>query len=277
MKFPRLCLMVMAAVLFVVPFGHAAHAASPASLPSYRTLRAVRNMDVVRTLDRKSLFISADPVDTAVRYLINYNGKKIYEGRKPQYTDTNRALGVGTHVYSMMAINAAGERTTPNVASYTVDPFPTILPPISDSVVGAVRVDLSEQLVYVFDDRAIFPRLLATIQMSSGMGATGRPGSTPTGTFNVWSGDRGKSERARFSSTECMDHMIRFATGFGGGNIGFHSIPYRCGSSPKQYLSNASEYLGIVPSSHGCIRLNDYAAAWLFRNITERARVSVID
>ena len=277
MKLPRLSHMAMASLLLATPFAHAAQAASPESLPTSRNLRAVRNMDIVRTLDRKSLFISADPVDTAVKYQLNYNGKKIYEGRKPQYTDTNRALGVGTHVYSMVAINASGERTTPNVAAYTVDPFPTILPPITDSVVGAVRVDLSEQLVYVFDDRAIFPRLLATIQMSSGTGAKGRPGSTPTGTFNVWSGDRGRSERARFSSTECMDHMVRFTIGFGGGNIGFHSIPYRCGSSPKQYLSNASEYLGIAPSSHGCIRLNDYAAAWLFRNIAEGARVSVID
>jgi hypothetical protein len=81
MKLPRLSQLAMASVLLVAPCAHAAQAASPESLPTYRNLRAVRNMDIVRTLDRKSLFISADPVDTAVKYQLNYNGKKIYEGR----------------------------------------------------------------------------------------------------------------------------------------------------------------------------------------------------
>lgn len=277
MKFPRWRQIGLLACISLLPVVHTSSVAAADFKPTYRPLGPVQNLDIVRTMDRRSFVIEADPVVNAVQYVLRYNGRKIYEGKKPVYTDSGRALGVGVHVYSMVAVSATGKRTAPNVASYTVDPFPTMLPPIFDTPVGAVRVDLSEQMLYVYNERVIYPRLLATIQISTGTGATGRPGSTPVGSFTVWPGERGRSERAFYSSVECMDHMIRFTKGFGGGNIGFHSIPYRCGSNPRQYLSDPSTYLGIAPSSHGCIRMNDYAAAWLFRNIMEEARVTVVD
>ena len=265
MKLPRLRRLALVACMVAVPVATSASTASATTFPTYKSMSPVRNMNVVRTLDRKSLVVSADPVNTAVKYVVTHNGTKVYEGRKPIYTDTNRALGVGVHVYSMIAINATGQRTAPNVASFEVEPFASVLPPIYDTPIGSAHVILSQQIIRVYGTQAIFPKLIAIIQMSSGL-----DGSTPTGSFKVFS----KSENAQFSSTEFMSHMIRFTKGRNGGNIGFHSIPFNLVNGAKRYLETP---LGIAPSSHGCIRTNDYAAAWLFRNMDIGARVLVVN
>ncbi len=264
MKLPRLRRALLATTLLLVPVS-VGTASVVSAAPTYREMGPLRNLNVIRTLDAKSFVITADPVTNATKYVVSYNGTKIYEGKRPTYTDHNRALGVGTHVYSMYAVSAGGTKTTPNVATYTVKPYPTVLPPIQNSPIGSVLVDLSDQRIYVYEDRAIFPRLLAMIMMSSGTG-----GSTPIGSFKVFS----RSEHSFFSGTsEQMDHMVRFTVGRNGGNIGFHSIPYKIVDGKKIYYDTP---LGIAPSSHGCIRLNDYAAAWIFNNIPDGARVRVV-
>ena len=263
-KLPRFRHLVLITALIAVPtVASAAQVASAA--PTYREMGPIRNLDVYPTLDRKSIVVTADPVENAAKYVITHNGTKVYEGRNSTYTDTNRGLGVGTHVYSMIAISASGKKTAPNVVSYIVKPYATVLPPIQNSRIGSILVDISDQRIYVYGDRAIFPPLLAIIMMSSG-----RDNSTPIGTFKVFS----RSEHSFFTgSYEQMDHMVRFTKGRNGGNIGFHSIPYHFVNGVKTYYDTP---LGIAPSSHGCVRLNDYAAAWVYNNIPDGATVRVV-
>ena len=49
-------------------------------------------------------------------------------------------------------------------------------------------------------------------------------------------------------------------------NIGFHGIPYTL--DKKGHRRHHFTPLGVRPSSHGCVRLADVDARWLFANVS---------
>ncbi|MSO59853.1 MAG: murein L,D-transpeptidase [Ilumatobacteraceae bacterium] len=169
-------------------------------------------------------------------------------------------------------VNAQGGPTEPIPPTTTTELVATTLPPLttvapspkrrSKASIALVQVVLSEQRAYVYAQNK---SLVATIAVSTGL-----DNSTPTGSFKVFS----KSPQSFYepNPTERMRWMVRFTKGRQGGNIGFHSIPYKV--TPKGEVKFFTP-IGLAPSSHGCIRVRDVDAKWLFANMGLGTRVVV--
>lgn len=141
-----------------------------------------------------------------------------------------------------------GSPTTPS--STTKKPT-TSKAPARKSIIGKIVVDLSAQTTVVYDkDGAV----LKTFDVSTGLES-----STPLGSFKVFS----KSSRTFYTPRpeEKMRWMTRFTKGRRGGNIGFHGIPYKV---TKQGEVAFPTPLGVAPSSHGCVRMLETEAKWIY-------------
>lgn len=129
--------------------------------------------------------------------------------------------------------------------------------------VAFAKVVLSEQRAYFYNSSK---RLIVTLPVS-----TGTDDQTPVGVFAVFS----KSALAVYSPApnERMRWMVRFTKGREGDNIGFHGIPFKVTKSGETPLYTP---LGRAPSSHGCIRMNENDARWVFENVAIGTRVTVV-
>jgi lipoprotein-anchoring transpeptidase ErfK/SrfK len=116
----------------------------------------------------------------------------------------------------------------------------------------SVFISLGRQHAYVYLNGA----LVKDIPVSSGA-----RGQTPRGTFRVYSKSSLTSAEGDPSVT------MRFMTRFRGG-IGFHGIPRKNGRP-------LATPLGIRPVSHGCIRMADLNAAWIYGNVPVGSTVVV--
>lgn len=130
--------------------------------------------------------------------------------------------------------------------------------------IAYARVVLDEQQAYFYNDKR---KLIAKLPVSTGL-----DGSTPTGRFKVFSRSAQTFYLPR--PQEKMKFMTRFTVGRNGGNIGFHGIPYVV---TKKGNVRFPTPLGIAPSSHGCIRMLDSHAQWVFENLPRGATVSVVE
>ncbi len=121
---------------------------------------------------------------------------------------------------------------------------------------GIGRVDVSIQLqrAFVYDPQGA---LIKEIPISSGAG-----GKTPLGSFRV------ASRSAWTTSGSDSRVTMRFMTRFNGG-VGFHGIPRR----GTRALATP---LGVRPVSHGCVRMSDADAEWMFVNLPNGTPVNVI-
>ena len=130
--------------------------------------------------------------------------------------------------------------------------------------IAYARVVLDEQQAYFYNDKR---KLIAKLPVSTGL-----DDSTPTGRFKVFS----RSAQTFYipRPQEKMKFMTRFTVGRNGGNIGFHGIPYVV---TKKGNVRFPTPLGIAPSSHGCIRMLDSHAQWVFENLPRGATVSVVE
>jgi len=129
--------------------------------------------------------------------------------------------------------------------------------------IGKVIVVLNEQTTYVYSPDN---QLIAKFPVSTGL-----YNSTPTGSFEVFS--RSAQTYYSLNPQERMRWMTRFTVGRNGGNIGFHSIPYA-----NTYAGEVTfpTPIGLAPSSHGCIRMRDEDAEWLFTNVKNGTIVEVV-
>ena len=129
--------------------------------------------------------------------------------------------------------------------------------------IAYARIVLDEQQAYFYNNKR---KLIAKLPVSTGL-----DGSTPTGRFKVFS----RSAQTFYTPRpqEKMKFMTRFTVGRNGGNIGFHGIPYVETRKGKVRFPTP---LGIAPSSHGCIRMLDSHAQWVFDNLPRGATVSVV-
>ena len=193
---------------------------------------------------------------------------------KPSTRIAAITLAITSFASSGVALAADGTDTTvpssqETVVGSTLAPATTttlpnlIAPPRNKIAIGFVKVVLSEQRVYAYNNRR---RLIASFPAS-----TGADDTTPVGRFYVFS----KSAQAFYSPNpgERMKFMTRFTKGREGDNIGFHGIPYRV--TPKGDIPLYTP-LGITPVSHGCVRLKVSDAKWLFQNMPLGAEVLVI-
>lgn len=144
----------------------------------------------------------------------------------------------------------------------------TTLPPVSKTprkkvAIAFSRVVLSEQRAYFYDARR---RLIATLPVSTGLDDT-----TPVGTFKVFS--RSAQTFYTPNPSEKMKWMTRFTKGRQNGNIGFHGIPYKATKAGNIPFPTP---LGEAPSSHGCIRMRNADAKWVFENMKLGTVVSVV-
>jgi lipoprotein-anchoring transpeptidase ErfK/SrfK len=129
--------------------------------------------------------------------------------------------------------------------------------------IAYARIVLDEQQAYFYNNRR---KLIARLPVSTGL-----EGSTPIGRFKVFS----RSAQTFYipRPQEKMKYMTRFTVGRNGGNIGFHGIPY---VATKKGTLRFPTPLGIAPSSHGCIRMLDSHARWVFNNLPQGATVTVV-
>lgn len=140
---------------------------------------------------------------------------------------------------------------SPTTTTSTTKKPTTSKAPARKSIIGKIVVDLSEQTTVVYDkDGAV----LKTFDVSTGLDS-----STPLGSFKVFS----KSSRTFYTPRpeEKMRWMTRFTKGRRGGNIGFHGIPYKV---TKQGEVAFPTPLGVAPSSHGCVRMLETEAKWIY-------------
>jgi lipoprotein-anchoring transpeptidase ErfK/SrfK len=124
----------------------------------------------------------------------------------------------------------------------------------------AVRavVELSKQQAKFYDRAGA---LLRTSPISSGAVQT----PTPTGTFRVW-----KHKAETFSATN-PDVRMSYMTNFSG-SIGFHGIPFTREAGIKHPLYTP---LGVYGISHGCIRMRNVDARWVYVHLVIGAVVEV--
>jgi lipoprotein-anchoring transpeptidase ErfK/SrfK len=162
--------------------------------------------------------------------------------------------------------------TTPPNISVEAPTAQSVLAPVKPSriklprrkvSIAYARIVLDEQQAYFYNNKR---KLIAKLPVSTGL-----DGSTPTGRFQVFS----RSAQTFYipRPQEKMKFMTRFTVGRNGGNIGFHGIPY---VSTRKGNVRFPTPLGIAPSSHGCIRMLDSHAKWVFDNLPHGATVSVV-
>jgi lipoprotein-anchoring transpeptidase ErfK/SrfK len=146
-------------------------------------------------------------------------------------------------------------------ASAPATPPPVLAPQKRPAKVRLTKivVVLREQKVYAYTTVRGQSRLVAVMNASTGLA-----NSTPVGTFRVFAKRQRTFYRARPS--EKMEWMTRFTKGAGGDNIGFHGIPYTVDKKGRRRPHFTP--LGVRPSSHGCVRLADADARWLYANVS---------
>ncbi len=120
--------------------------------------------------------------------------------------------------------------------------------------IGWIDVSIRLQRAYVYAGNGV---LLREIPVSTGAG-----GRTPLGHFRVY------SRSAITSSTTDSRVTMRWMTRFNGG-IGFHGIP-RKGSTPL------ATPLGQRAVSHGCVRMADSDAFFIYTYVPNGTPVNVI-
>lgn len=185
-------------------------------------------------------------------------------------------IGAGIILTSGAALVRAAEQdsnTTTSISPDTTIEVPaTTIPAIAPSkiklptrkvTIAFARIVLDEQQAYFYNERR---KLIAKLPVSTGL-----DGSTPVGKFKVFS----RSAQTFYAPRpkEKMRYMTRFTVGRQGGNIGFHGIPYMASKKGNVRFPTP---LGVAPSSHGCVRMLDNHAKWVFDNLPRGATVSVV-
>lgn len=167
-------------------------------------------------------------------------------------TTTTVAVDSGSTSTTSPQASSTTSTVAPDTTSTTVakKPQPSKLPSRKSNI-GKIVVDLSDQTTVVYDKSGA---VLNTFDVSTGLDS-----STPLGTFKVFS----KSSRTFYTPRpeERMRWMTRFTKGRRGGNIGFHGIPYKV---TKQGEVAFPTPLGVAPSSHGCVRMLETEAKWIY-------------
>ncbi|MCE2855954.1 MAG: L,D-transpeptidase [Ilumatobacteraceae bacterium] len=169
-------------------------------------------------------------------------------------TTTTTTTTVATDQGSTTTSTPASTTTTPSAASTTTTTTKKATPPKAPSrksIISTIVVDLSDQTTVVYDKNGA---VLKRFDVSTGLES-----STPLGSFKVFS----KSSRTFYTPRpeEKMRWMTRFTKGRRGGNIGFHGIPYKV---TKQGEVAFPTPLGVAPSSHGCVRMLETEAKWIY-------------
>lgn len=157
------------------------------------------------------------------------------------------------------ATSAASPQVTASDISPPVIVVPQTLPTVETSLTlepnteqllalagKALVVDQVAQLMHVYEDGVE----IRTLPVSTGV----PPLYTP-----AFHGRVGRYATTIYSHGQWADNAWYVLTA--GGNIYIHSSPYRVVEGTRVY--QGLEFLGVQPSSHGCIRLHPADAEWL--------------
>jgi lipoprotein-anchoring transpeptidase ErfK/SrfK len=129
---------------------------------------------------------------------------------------------------------------------------------------AAVVAQLPASVVVDLSDQQLFVHNAAGGLVSQWPVSTGGPGNeTPTGSFAVQA--RQRVGTAKDAETVHMDWFTVF-----NGNVGFHGIPWAGGRDQRLWTP-----LGEYGVSHGCIRMDDANAQYLFDFLPDGAPVTV--
>ena len=135
----------------------------------------------------------------------------------------------------------------------------------SEEFVNAYKfvIDVSDQRVYVYQwNGSDYSTSVGEMICSTGLKAT----PTPLGTYQA----AGPTDQGEWYWFDEYEVYAKWATRIVGGIL-FHSIPY---SKGKVQNKTARKKLGR-PASHGCVRLKDDHALWIYENCTPGTTVVV--
>ena len=127
-----------------------------------------------------------------------------------------------------------------------------------------IGVSISEQRVYIYSwDGSSYDKELANVKCS-----TGQPGyDTPKGTYQ----SGGKCTSGMWYYFKDYGVYAKYATRIVGGVL-FHSVLY---NSNKQGPTNSSVRNLGTPVSHGCVRMPEESAKWIFDNCPEGTTIVI--
>lgn len=146
----------------------------------------------------------------------------------------------------------------------TPSPTPVAEKETSSSSAYSVRVDISDQKVYVYREDEVVKAMVC----STGIEEEGK--RTPRGEYII--NESGKKRGEWFYEPK-FQQGAKYWVGFIGGNFLFHSVPM---DEDKNIIENEAEKLGS-PASHGCIRLSIDDAYWFYKTIPSGTKLIIED
>lgn len=121
-----------------------------------------------------------------------------------------------------------------------------------------VKVDISEQKVYVYKDGSLIREMICS---------TGMEGKdTPVGNFKI-------NHRDTWFYSHKFNQGGMYWVGFIGKEYLFHSVP---ADENGKIIKEEAEKLG-TPASHGCVRLSLEDAKWFYETIPDGTDVIIVE
>lgn len=122
----------------------------------------------------------------------------------------------------------------------------------------AVKVDISEQKVYIYKDGSLVREMICS---------TGMEGKdTPVGNFKI-------NHRDTWFYSHKFNQGGMYWVGFIGKEYLFHSVP---ADENGKIIKEEAEKLG-TPASHGCVRLSLEDAKWFYETIPDGTEVIIVE
>jgi peptidoglycan hydrolase-like protein with peptidoglycan-binding domain len=179
------------------------------------------------------------------------------QGMTPDGVVGSETWAAVAHPKPPTTTTTAASTTSSSTTAPPVTAPPTTLAPdplVATGPLAAVVVHLSTQQLELLDPAGNVTHRLPV--------SSGANGATPPGTFTVF------RKVPRAVSDSDADVSMPWLVNFNGG-IGFHGIPVK-GTVPLPTP------LGLRPVSHGCVRMADAAAKFLYDNLPIGATVTVV-
>jgi len=127
-----------------------------------------------------------------------------------------------------------------------------------------VKVDISDQKVYVFED----DNMVKSIVCSTGIEM--EETKTPRGSFII---NKNGTKRGDWFYSDTFEQGAKYWVGFIGGEFLFHSVPM---DKNRDIIQSEAEKLG-TPASHGCVRISIDDAKWFYNTVPKGTNLLIQD
>lgn len=128
----------------------------------------------------------------------------------------------------------------------------------------SVKVDISEQRVYVYKENELVKKMICSTGIE-------KPETmTPRGQYII---NKNGDKRGEWFYSKEFKQGAKYWVGFIGGEFLFHSVPMDIN---KKIIESEAEKLGS-PASHGCVRMSVDDAKWFYTTIPKGTSLLIQD